>query len=262
MVDPLSRAQRLIELRGRIIASFDRGDWEEVGLLSGMSDLIKGHDRLLRSLHFKDDDYEGNVLIVLGQVADRDPRALKVIEDHLAKKYPGEAPAEYVSSKPSERKITFAPTVFQLPEGGVEQDLVGVMMPFEAGFAPVYEAMKSASQSIQMRCQRVDEIWLESAVIQDIFNLIFRSHIVVVDITGKNPNVMYEMGIAHTMGKHVVPIAQSLDGLPFDMAHHRVLKYLPNSEGLKKFESELAGKLAQLGGRPWPPPRFDIGFTS
>jgi hypothetical protein len=79
------------------------------------------------------------------------------------------------------------------------------------------------------RCTRVDDIWEESVVIQDIFNLIFRAHVVIVDFTGKNANVMYETGIAHTLGKHVIPISQSLDDVPFDMSHHRVLKYLPNS---------------------------------
>jgi hypothetical protein len=57
---------------------------------------------------------------------------------------------------------------------------------------------------------------------------------------------MYETGIAHTLGKHVVPISQSLDDVPFDMAHHRILKYLPNSEGIEVMVSKLAEKLRQV----------------
>ena len=59
-----------------------------------------------------------------------------------------------------------------------------------------------------MRCLRADDIWEESTIIQDIFSLILRCEVVVIDCSGKNPNVMYEMGIAHTLGKHVVPITQ------------------------------------------------------
>jgi len=69
--------------------------------------------------------------------------------------------------------------------------------------------------------------------------LIFTSRIVIVDFTGRNPNVMYETGVAHTLGKVVVPITQSLDDIPSDLKPHRALKYLPNAEGL----SDLAGKL-------------------
>src|SRR5690606_26560720 len=123
--------------------------------------------------------------------------ALSVFERHALAKYPDEA--QYISAKPSERKITFAPNVFQVPENSsIENDLVALMMPFDAGFAPVHDAIKQACASSGYRCLRVDDIWEDSAVTQDIFNLIFRAHVVVVDFTGKNPNVMYETGIAHT----------------------------------------------------------------
>lgn len=68
----------------------------------------------------------------------------------------------------------------------------------------------------------------------------------VVDFTGKNPNVMYETGIAHTLGKHVIPISQSLDDVPFDMAHHRILTYLPNNESIETMVPKLASKLRQV----------------
>ena len=66
------------------------------------------------------------------------------------------------------------------------------------------------------------------------------------DFTGKNPNVMYETGIAHTLGKHVVPITQLMADVPFDMQHHRALHYLCNSEGMKTLEGKLANKLKQF----------------
>ena len=99
-----------------------------------------------------------------------------------------------------------------------------------------------------MRCQRADELWEESDVIQDIFNLVFRSHIVIVDFSGKNPNVMYETGIAHTLGRPVVPLAQSINDVPFDLRHHRVLIYLPNDEGLTEMRRTLSKRLKTLAG--------------
>ncbi len=248
---------RIIQLRARAVAGFDAGNWKELGLLTGASELITRHPRLLRSLSWNDEDYSSNVLTVLRRIVESDPRTLPIIENYLDNHFPGES--TYISAKPAERRITFVPYVFQVPDGYVEIDLVTVMMPFVAEFDPVYEAIKRATKECGLRCLRADDIWEESTIVQDIFNLIFRAQVVVVDFSGKNPNVMYETGIAHTLGKHVVPISQALDGVPFDMRHHRVLKYLPNKEGLAKLSSDLAAKLRQvsIGTPPSPPPSVE-----
>lgn len=236
--------KKLFAMRDRIVANFSEGHWQEVGLLTGFSDEIDKYPRLLRSLSFGDPDYDGNVLGVLRQIAEQDPVALDRIETYLDERFPGED--EFVSAKPAERKITFAPNVFAVPEGGVEHDLAAVMMPFAKEFGPAHAAIKAACAANGLRCQRVDDIWQESVVVQDIFSLIFHAQVVVVDFSGKNPNVMYETGIAHTLGKHVVPLARSIDDVPFDMRHHRTLIYLPNREGLATLETALAKKLKQF----------------
>jgi hypothetical protein len=68
---------------------------------------------------------------------------------------------------------------------------------------------------------------------------------------------MYETGIAHTLGKHVIPISQSLDDVPFDMAHHRILKYLPNSEGYLELSSRLQSRLKSLAVGSPPQAEFE-----
>jgi hypothetical protein len=239
---------RIIDLRARIAPNFAAGNWEELGLLTGASEIIDRHSRLLRSLEWGDNDYDGNVLEVLRLIVSSNPHALPVIESYLDRKFPGDG--QYVSAKPSERKITFAPNVFQVPDANVELDLVAVMMPFSKEFDPVYAAIGSACSTNAFRCLRADNIWDEPTIIQDIFNLIFRAQVVVVDFSGRNSNVMYETGIAHTLGKHVVPITQSLDDVPFDMRHHRTLKYLPNTEGLATLGQGLVSKLKQFSVSP------------
>lgn len=236
--------KRVLALRERVVADFSASDWDEVGLLTGYSDVISRHPRLLRSLHWNDEDYSGNALTIIKQIAEQNPEAFTIFEQFAAEKYPGEG--VYISAKPSERKITFAPNVFQVPELSVETDLVAVMMPFRAEFNPIHDGIKRACSIAGYRCLRVDDIWEESTVIQDIFNLIFRAHVVVVDFTGKNANVMYETGIAHTLGKHVIPISQTLEDVPFDMSHHRILKYLSNGEGIEQMQFKLADKLKQV----------------
>ena len=236
--------KRVLDLKERIVSHFSATNWDEVGLLTGHGDLISKHPRLLRSLSWGDEDYSGNALSVLRQIASVDVDALSVIENYLDLNFPDET--RYISARPSPIKITFAPNVFHVPEFSVESDLVAVMMPFRAEFQAVYAAIKASCQKAGFRCLRVDDVWEESIIIQEVFNLIFRARIVIVDFSGKNPNVMYETGIAHTLGKLVIPVSQSLDDVPFDMAHHRVLKYLLNQEGLSALESMLSDKLRQV----------------
>jgi len=58
-------------------------------------------------------------------------------------------------------------------------------------------------------------MWEDATIIQDVFSLIYRASFIVVDSSGRNPNVFYETGIAHTLGKDVVPITQNDADVPF-----------------------------------------------
>lgn len=168
--------KRILALRERVVADFDAGDWEEVGLLTGYSDLISRHPRLLRSLSWGDEDYAGNALTIIKRIAEQDENAFAIFEKHVAEKYPEES--QFISAKPSERKITFAPNVFQVPENtAIESDLIAVTMPFNAAFNTAHEGIRRACSAAGYRCLRVDDIWEESTVIQDIFNLIFRGQV-------------------------------------------------------------------------------------
>lgn len=157
------------------------------------------------------------------------------------------------SSPETAKKITFAPKVFDVPHAtSIQHDLVAIMMPFGAGFDRIHEAIKIACSESDLRSKRADDIWANSTIIQDIVDLIFVAEIVVVDFSGKNSNVMYETGIAHTLGKHVVPITQSIEHIPFDLQSHRVLQYQSNQEGLSKLTSDLAIRLRTISkGHSW-----------
>lgn len=154
---------------------------------------------------------------------------------------------EFVSTAhseiPTDKLISFKPSVFQIPSKPQNERLVSVMMPFNPAFSGTYEAIKKVTDYMKLECWRADDIWENSTFMQDIFDLIFCAKVVVVDFTGRNPNVMYETGIAHTLGKTVIPITQSLDDIPSDLGHHRALKYLPNTEGYRDLCNELHRRL-------------------
>lgn len=148
-----------------------------------------------------------------------------------------------------EKKITISPSVFEIPNKSKVANCVSVMMPFSTEFDNVYGCINDACYEIGMYCHKADDFWHHSAIIQDIFELIFRSSIVIVDFTGKNPNVFYEAGIAHALGKTVLPITQSSEDIPFDLRHHRYILYRNDKEGLKKLKRDLISKLNFEKGR-------------
>jgi hypothetical protein len=141
------------------------------------------------------------------------------------------------------------PTVFRVPTEPRNDNLVSVMMPFDVAFDNIFAAIERASVAAGMICQRADNIWEEDEVIQDVFSLIYRSGIVVCDFTRQNANVFYEAGIAHTLGRSVVPIAQNEQDVPFDLRHHRFLRYLNNGEGLASLVARLTPRLRTLRRR-------------
>ena len=141
------------------------------------------------------------------------------------------------------------PTAFEVPidmshsESGL---LVAVMIPFKREFDSVYQSIKNACEKLGLTVRKADDMWNHQTIIQEIFTLLCKADIVIVDLSGANPSVMYETGIAHTLGKVVVPLAQSIDSdVPFDMRHHRVLKYVYNEQGLDELTRGLGEKLRQ-----------------
>ena len=139
------------------------------------------------------------------------------------------------------------PEIFQLadPES-VESDLVSVMMPFGEGFSDVFYAIRETARELDLRCFRVDDIWESHTVLQDIVSLIDRSRVVICDCSDRNPNVFYEIGISHSIGRDVILISQSSQDIPFDLRHLRYVEYLNNGEGISELREKLYDRLQYL----------------
>ena len=83
----------------------------------------------------------------------------------------------------SSKFITFTPDVFAVPDKEVQENLVSVMMPLAAEFDDVYAAIKASCTANNVICYRADDIWENTAIVQDIFSLLFCCRIVIVDYT-------------------------------------------------------------------------------
>jgi hypothetical protein len=140
-----------------------------------------------------------------------------------------------------------SPSVFSIdPSGQASGELVSVMMPFSAEFNNVYKALQTAVSATGLTCQRADNFWEHPAIIQDIVTLIVRARVLICDCSGRNPNVFYEAGIAHTLGKEVILLTQSENDIPFDLRHLRYIRYLNNSEGLLDLSSKVQERIQTL----------------
>lgn len=147
---------------------------------------------------------------------------------------------------PAPVPIPIFPTAFRVPDEPPDPRLVSVMMPLRPEFDGMLEAVRAASHEVGLNCHNASEVWDHDEIIQDIFALIYRSRVVVCDFTTQNPNVFYEAGIAHTLGKPVIPITQDIDALPFDLRHRRALVYSSDVAGLAELRVRIAGRLNRI----------------
>ncbi len=242
-----AQGREIIEIKNLIANQFSFSDWTNLGFYLGVNDIIESHPRLLRSLRFGDEDYEASILDVLRMILRQDPKNFDELKTFLSDKYSTPIISEFISTAHVEtprKMITFSPQVFEIPAKPQNEKLITVMLPFK--LQPSFDAIKTACDNLNLECKKANDIWENATFIQDIFELIFTSKVVVADFTGKNPNVFYEVGIAHTLGKTVIPITQSLDDVPADLGHHRALKYLPNAQGYIELTSDIEKRLKTL----------------
>lgn len=146
-------------------------------------------------------------------------------------------------AKPASR---IAPNIFQLSEKPVNPKLISFMMPFSGPFTSVYNDVKAALGAEGYQCQRADDMWVHAHIMTDIIELICTSAVIVCDLSTKNPNVFYEAGIAHMLGKEVILITQSHDDVPFDLKPIRYIHYLNNGEGREKLASEVLARVRKV----------------
>ena len=121
-------------------------------------------------------------------------------------------------------------------------DYCFVLMPFGdvRDLQAVYrDHVKAVIERCGLRCERADDIYDVTGVMQSVWEGINRARLVVADLTERNPNVFYELGIAHTLGKPVIMLTQSIDFVPFDLRHLRCIEYSYTPRGADQLEQAL-----------------------
>lgn len=118
---------------------------------------------------------------------------------------------------------------------------VFVVMPFAESFQPVYrDHIRAVTTKLNLSCSRADDLFTSRDLMTDVWSSICGAGVVVADCTDRNPNVFYEMGLAHTVGKPVILITQSADDIPADIRSIRYIRYAYTPRGMQEFEETLA----------------------
>jgi hypothetical protein len=117
---------------------------------------------------------------------------------------------------------------------------VFVLMPFSDELKLVWnDHIKKVVSALNLSAKRADDFFTSHSVIEDIWSAICEAKVIIADCTGRNPNVFYEIGIAHTIGKPVVLTTQNREDVPFDLRHLRYIEYKYTPPGMQKFEEAL-----------------------
>ncbi len=137
--------------------------------------------------------------------------------------------------------------IFTRRNSAQENNLCFVLMPFAANFDRLYkQQIKVAAERAGFKCVRADDLFSPSNIVEDIWIHICKSKAIVADVTGRNSNVFYEIGIAHTVGKPVIIITQTKDDIPFDIVHTRYFVYSDNAAGWQKLQSDIVRALKSI----------------
>ncbi len=105
-----------------------------------------------------------------------------------------------------------------------------IIMPFGGWFDQYYvDIYSTAIVNAGLVPRRADDLYRPGNIVNDIWNSTKNAKIILADLTGKNPNVFYELGLAHAITKPAILVTQSMDDIPFDLRSLRIIEYDKNA---------------------------------
>lgn len=144
-------------------------------------------------------------------------------------------------------------SIFGKADQIVESNLCFVLMPFGPKWSrKLFEQyIKPTGNKLGFDIYRADDIYGVTGIMHDVWIYINRARIIIADLTTRNPNVFYEVGLAHAIGKDVILITQDMADVPFDLQSLRCVVYSLELDGPDKFCSDLENTIkAVLNTKP------------
>lgn len=115
-----------------------------------------------------------------------------------------------------------------------------VLMPFDPEFSRIYEELvKPALEDEGFEVRRADDTFDQQNILRTIVHNISVADLIVADLTASNPNVFYELGIAHALSQKVVLLSQELEQVPFDLRSYTIVTYSLRFDEVQKLKDRL-----------------------
>lgn len=123
------------------------------------------------------------------------------------------------------------------------------LMPFNKSFQKTYSIITDVCRKNNVTCFRSDEPYNPGNLLRQILTQMLEAQFIIAVLDGQNPNVFYEIGIAHSIGKVVILLANlnQKDDIPFDLSSDRLLLYSNNFE-LRKQLTKVISNLHYVNG--------------
>ncbi|MEA3327389.1 MAG: hypothetical protein U9R53_08800 [Chloroflexota bacterium] len=116
-----------------------------------------------------------------------------------------------------------------------------VLMPFKKPFDSYFELIyKPALKESGFQVTKADDLLGSRIIMMDILNSIKEADLILCDMTSRNPNVFYELGLAHSIGKPVILLSKNESDIPFDLHHIRTIIYNTENAG---WEDKLSNQI-------------------
>ncbi|WLD91770.1 hypothetical protein [Alkalihalobacillus sp. AL-G] len=100
-----------------------------------------------------------------------------------------------------------------------------LLTSFDEKYKNISDAIKNTCRGIGLECLRGDEEYVAGDLLPHILKHIVKARIIIANIDGRNPNVYYELGIAHALGKPTILISKTIDKVPFDIKSKNIIQY-------------------------------------
>jgi hypothetical protein len=128
-----------------------------------------------------------------------------------------------------------------------DEKLCFVIMPFREELNEVYEyGIKPAVIESGYRCIRADESIGIGNITRVIIEHILQADVIVADLTGHNPNVFYELGVAHSVGNKTIMITQDIESIPFDISPYHIISYELTFKGAQRLREQLLKEIRNI----------------
>lgn len=127
-----------------------------------------------------------------------------------------------------------------------------VLAPFDDASNRRWSSLlQPAIKEAGYEAKRADSVQTSRNILQDVVTGIYEADIIIADLTGMNPNVMYELGIAHALHKPTLMISDSLESVPFDLRAYRIIEFSWDYDLASKFKDQLTEILNEHASGEW-----------